>query len=172
MRGALARRAHQAIAGGVLAVLLGTGLFRRLPGQAPDTTRPTIVTTGASVVAPDTSRRMRPMGAFVRSLVLPGWGQAATGRHVAGAVFATWEGLAAMMTLKAQSELRYLREAGSSNIPAKRQEVQDWLVLWIFNHLFSGAEAFVAAHLEDFPKDLKLQAFPRGVGVSVPLGRP
>ena len=50
-----------------------------------------------------------------------------------------------MMTLKAQSEVHYLQEAGSTNVGAKRQEVQDWLVLWIFNHFFSGAEAFVSA---------------------------
>ncbi len=54
----------------------------------------------------------------------------------------------------------------------KRQQVQDWLVLWVFNHLFSGAEAFVSAHLQDFPKDLKLHAFPGGVGITVPVPRP
>ena len=112
------------------------------------------------------------MGAFLRSLLVPGWGQAVTGRRVTGAVFAAWEGVTAMMTLKAQSEMHYLREARSANVPAKRQEVQDWLVLWVFNHLFSGAEAFVAAHLQDFPKDLKLQAFPGGIGIRLPVPRP
>ena len=146
----------------------------RLAAQVPDTSHaPTpIVTTGALLVPTDTTHRLRPMGAFLRSLLLPGWGQAATGRHVAGAVFATWEGVSAMMTLKAQSEFHYLREARSVNVGAKRQEVQDWLVLWIFNHFFSGAEAFVSAHLQDFPKDLKVRAFPGGVGLSVPVPRP
>jgi len=74
--------------------------------------------------------------------------------------------------MEARSEFRYLREAGSGNVGAKRQEVQDWLVLWIFNHLFSGAEAFVSAHLQDFPKDLKIRAVPGGVGLSVPVPRP
>jgi hypothetical protein len=46
------------------------------------------------------------------------------------------------------------------------------MVLWGFNHLFSGAEAYVAAHLRDFPRDLKVRAFPGGVGVSVPLPHP
>jgi len=112
------------------------------------------------------------MGAFLRSLLLPGWGQAVTGRPVAGAVFATWEGVSAMMTLKAQSEFHYMREAGSVSVGAKRQEVQDWLVLWIFNHLFSGAEAFVSAHLQDFPKDLRVRAFPGGAATvnRAPLG--
>ena len=150
-----------------------------LSAQVPDTTRPApIITTGATVVATDTSHRVRPMGAFLRSFVLPGWGQAATGRRVTGALFAAWEGLTAMMTLKAQSEFHYLRESGSFNVDAKRQEVQDWLVLWVFNHFFSGAEAFVSAHLQDFPKDLKIRAFPdgpggrgMGIGVSLPLQR-
>jgi len=146
----------------------------RLSAQVPDTSHapPPIVTTGAVVVAPDTTHRIRPMGAFLRSLLVPGWGQAVTGRHVAGALFATWEGVSAMMTLKAQSEFHYLREAGSGNVAAKQQEVQDWLVLWIFNHLFSGAEAFVSAHLQDFPKDLKVRAFPGGVGLSMPVPHP
>jgi hypothetical protein len=112
------------------------------------------------------------MGAFLRSLLVPGWGQAATGRRVTGAVFTTWEGVTAMMTLKAQSEMHYLKEARSPNVSAKRQEVQDWIVLWVFNHLFSAAEAFVSAHLQDFPRDLKLQALPRGIGFTLPVPRP
>lgn len=161
------------VARGVAVTLaLSTGAGTRFAAQVPDTAPPPIVTSGATLVAPDTAHRIKPMGAFWRSLLLPGWGQAATGRPVTGALFATWEGLAAMMTVKAGSEIHYLRESGSANVPAKRQEVQDWLVLWIFNHLFSGAEAFVSAHLEDFPKDLKLRAFPGGVGISVPVPRP
>jgi len=112
------------------------------------------------------------MGAFLRSLLVPGWGQAATGRRVTGAVFTAWEGVTVMMTLKAQSEMHYLKETRSPNVSAKRQEVQDWIVLWAFNHLFSVAAAFVSAHLQDFPKDLKLRALPRGIGISVPVPRP
>ncbi|HEV2750542.1 MAG TPA: hypothetical protein VGV12_08475 [Gemmatimonadales bacterium] len=164
-----------------LALWLTVYPSNRLASQQPDTTRPAppIVTTGATIVPTDTMHRIRPMGAFLRSFLLPGWGQAATGRRVTGALFVAWEGLAAMMTLKAQSEYHYLKETQSFNVGAKRQEVQDWLVLWVFNHLFSGAEAFVSAHLQDFPKDLKIQAFPNraqgrgvggvGVGISLPL---
>ncbi len=144
----------------------------QLSAQVPDTTPAPIVTTGALVVPTDTAHRTSPMGAFWRSLLLPGWGQAQTGRPVTGALFATWEGVTAMMTLKAQSETHHLKETGSGSLRAKRQQVQDWLVLWVFNHLFSGAEAFVSAHLQDFPKDLKVQVFPGGVGISVPVPRP
>lgn len=123
----------------------------------------------ALLVRPDTSHFVRPMGAFWRSLLVPGWGQSATGRRTTGAMFVVWEGVTAMMTLKAQQEANYMKHIGSANLKAKRQEVQDWLVLWVFNHLFAGAEAYVSAHLQDFPADLKIQAYPRGIGISVPL---
>src|SRR5713226_3892627 len=83
--------------------------------------------------------------------------------------FVGWEGITAMMTLKAQQEANYFKSINSANLRLKRQEVQDWLVLWIFNHLFSGAEAYVSAHLRDFPPDLKMQVLPngRGIGISI-----
>ncbi len=109
------------------------------------------------------------MGAFLRSFVLPGWGQVATGRPMTGAAFVAWEGVTVMMTLKAQQEANYFKAIHSVNLRHKRQEVQDWLVLWVFNHFFSGAEAFVSGHLRDFPPDLRLRAFPGGIGISIPF---
>ncbi|HXM38238.1 MAG TPA: hypothetical protein VN908_06210 [Gemmatimonadales bacterium] len=126
-------------------------------------------TTQHIVLPIDTLHMVRPMGAFWRSFLLPGWGQAVTGRHTTGAAFVAWEGVTAMMTLKAQQEANYFKAIGSGNVHLKRQEVQDWLVLWIFNHLFAGAEAYVSAHLRDFPPDLEVRAFPRGFGISVAL---
>jgi len=135
----------------------------RLSAQVPPQPLPRIKT------ASDSARHVGPVGALWRSLLIPGWGQAVTGRHVTGALFAVWEGTTMYMTLKAQQEADYFNAAGAPNLDAKRQEVQDWLVLWGFNHLFSGAEAFVAAHLRDFPKDLKVRAVPGGIGISLPL---
>ena len=123
------------------------------------------------VISPaDTMHRgVRPMGAFLRSFVLPGWGQVATDRPVTGATFVAWEGVTIMMTMKAQQEANYFKAIHSANLRHKRQEVQDWLVLWVFNHFFSGAEAYVSAHLHDFPPDLKVRAFPGGIGISIPF---
>ncbi|HEY6853282.1 MAG TPA: hypothetical protein VI139_03480, partial [Gemmatimonadales bacterium] len=56
--------------------------------------------TPRRVTPADTSHLMRPISAMWRSMVLPGWGQSATGRHTVGAIFVTWEGVTAMMTLK------------------------------------------------------------------------
>ena len=151
-------------------VALATALSNlpTFPLSAQDTTS----TRGTSriILPADTMHRgVRPMGAFLRSFILPGWGQAATDRPMTGAAFVAWEGITAMMTFKAQQEANYLKAIHSKNLQLKRQEVQDWLVLWIFNHLFSGAEAYVSAHLRDFPPDLKIRAFPGGIGVSIPV---
>jgi hypothetical protein len=139
----------------------------RLSAQTPRDTQPP-----APAAPSDTPHVVGPVGALWRSLLVPGWGQAATGRNVTGALFGIWEGTTMYMTLKAQQEANYFKAANSPNLHAKRQEVQDWLVLWGFNHLFAGAEAFVAAHLRDFPKDLRVQAVPGGVGVSLSLPHP
>ncbi len=155
----------------IVALGLAAGSAVRVTAQAPgDTTQR--ADTAQRAATPDTGHLVGPIGALWRSLLLPGWGQAATGRNVTGAIFVVWEGTTAYMTLKAEQEANYFKESNSPNLHAKRQEVQDWLVLWGFNHLFAGAEAFVAAHLRDFPKDLKVQAVPGGMGVSFPLPHP
>jgi hypothetical protein len=120
-------------------------------------------------VGPDTLARqyISPFNALWRSLLIPGWGQARLNRKVPGGIFVAWEGVTLGMTLKTRSELRYLRRIGSGRGDDKRQEHEDWVVLLAFNHLFAGLEAFVSAHLADFPGDLRFEAVPGGVGAAV-----
>ena len=163
-------RGGQAVGRGVvLAVLLTARLPDHATAQVRDTTSAGAPSRPA---APETSKHakpVKPVAALWRSLLIPGWGQARAGRNVAGAGFVIFEGVAAMMTVRAVQEKQYLEETGSVNLPSKVQQIQDWVVLWGFNHLFSAAEAFVSAHLMDFPKELKLRAVPGGIGVSFPL---
>jgi hypothetical protein len=100
---------------------------------------------------------------MARSLLLPGWGQSVLGRRTTGAVFVFWEGVTLGMTLKSAHQLSYLRRADAARpeeerdqelLDSKKAEFQDWLVLFIFNHLFSAAEAFVSANLWDFPEEI------------------
>jgi hypothetical protein len=121
--------------------------------------------------APDTVARqyISPMNALWRSMLIPGWGQARLNRKVAGGIFVAWEGVTLGMALKTSSELRYLRRTGSARANDKRQEHEDWLVLLGFNHLFAGLEAYVSAHLADFPGDLRFEAVPGGVGAAMSL---
>jgi len=112
-----------------------------------------------------------PGGAFLRSVLIPGWGQARLGRNVTGGLFLLWEGVCATMVWKAQWQLDYARERGQW-VKSHTQEREDWIVLLVFNHLLAGAEAYVSANLFDFPAALrvqKLESGRTGVGVSVPI---
>ncbi len=103
-----------------------------------------------------------PLGAALRSLVLPGWGQSIMGRRVTGAAFIFWEGITLTMTLKSAHQLEYQKRIGAETVDDKRQELQDWAVLLAFNHVLAATEAYVATHLWDFPADLGLQVLPGG----------
>jgi hypothetical protein len=126
---------------------------------------------GPAVAPADTLHRqyISPLNAFWRSFLIPGWGQARLNRKLTGGLFVAWEGVTLGMSLKTRRELRYLRRNGSARADGKRQEHEDWLVLLAFNHLFAGLEAYVSAHLADFPGDLRIEAVPGGVGAAVSL---
>ena len=49
-----------------------------------------------------------------------------------------------------------------SDIRTRRAHIEDWIAFLIANHLFSGADAFVAAHLWDVPARVGLRVLPRG----------
>lgn len=138
----------------------------------------------AAVAAPDTRLRARapddtvsrppisPLGGLWRSFLVPGWGQAKLDRKTTGAIFVAWEGVTLAMTLKTQHELEYLRRTGSGRVSAKKQQREDWLILLAFNHLFAGLEAFVSAHLWDFPGDLKFRATSDQFGAQLQIPLP
>ena len=102
-----------------------------------------------------------PGQAFLRSLVLPGWGQASLNRNVTGGFFLAFEGIAATMVWKSGWQLTFARTRGKY-VKSHTQEQQDWVTLLVFNHLMAGAEAYVSAHLWDFPAGLELQRMPDG----------
>lgn len=160
----------------VPALLVVVALFAgavRLAAQ--DTTAvpaPADTVAAAGRESVDTSiHPIKPMNALWRSLLLPGWGQARLGRKLTAGILIGWEGTTLGMSIKTRHELAYLRRTGSERADDKRREHEDWLVLLGFNHLFAALEAFVSAHLIDFPPDLRLQAVPGGVGgsVSIPI---
>ena len=112
-----------------------------------------------------------PGGAFLRSLLVPGWGQARLGRDLTAALFVAFEGVAVTMVWKSTWQLEFARTR-EKYVESHIQEQQDWIVLLVFNHFFAGAEAFVAAHLWDFPAALEARTLPdgsTGLGVRVPL---
>ena len=64
-----------------------------------------------------------------------------------------------------------IRQPGNlaARVSARRQHLEDWIALLIFNHFFAGADAFVAAHLWEVPARVSLDRVPRGAGISVRL---
>ena len=153
----------------ILGILALAGAPTTLLGQAAPP--PTRSQAGTRAAAPQDTTRLyiSPFNALWRSMLIPGWGQARLNRKLAGGIFVAWEGVTLGMTLKTRSELRYLRRTNSARANDKRQEHEDWWILLAFNHLFAGLEAYVSAHLADFPGDLRFQAVPGGAGAAVSL---
>jgi hypothetical protein len=177
---------HARLAGIAVVVLLAGGSAAARAQEDTVRVRPAPAAGDSAGQRPDTlaaPRRQRgdsvrptppisPGGAFLRSLLLPGWGQAVLGRHLTGALFVTFEGAAVAMVWKSEWQLRFAVER-EKYVKSHRQEREDWITLLVFNHLFAAAEAYVAANLWDFPKGLHVRVVPAppgvGFGVSVPL---
>ena len=156
---------------------------------APDTTaRADTVATGradssaiparpqslaASSVADSIERKppVGPGGALWRSLLVPGWGQAKLGRGIVAGIFIAVEGVSLGMVLKTNSELQYANAADTTAVNDKTAQREDWLVIMAVNHLVAGLEAYVSAHLWDFPGDLALRPA-RGGGVAASVSFP
>lgn len=131
--------------------------------------------------------RISPRSAFLRSLVLPGWGQSSIGAPGRGAVYFALESGSLWMVYKSGQKLQEARElervrhADGTLAPettlglvkARRNEREDWITLSVFWFFFSGADAYVAAHLRDFDEHVDVQPGPQGGAqfrVNVPLG--
>jgi hypothetical protein len=54
----------------------------------------------------------------------------------------------------------------ADRIRARRTHLEDWIAAIVFNHLFSGADAWVAANLADFNANVNVTAIGRGVQVA------
>ncbi|MEX0906941.1 MAG: hypothetical protein WD054_01325 [Gemmatimonadota bacterium] len=158
-----------------------------------------------------------PRGAFVRALLLPGWGHAYIDEPARGAVFFALQSGSWYMLLKTLSRLgsasgvenrlegfgrdslnaameadtalarelsdpfaydealmqyRGLADARGL-VEAREQQRQDWVVYTLVLPLASAVDAYVTAHLKDFPADLTATPTADGgtaIGLQVPIG--
>ena len=63
----------------------------------------------------------------------------------------------------------------STRVGARKLHVEDWIAVVIFNHLISGADAFVEAQLWDLPSRISAFRGPDGstvVAISLPIRAP
>jgi hypothetical protein len=214
------------------AVTLCAGAPVAAHAQITDTTQvpvdSVIVTPGArpviSAATPDSALApMTPRGAFIRSMVVPGWGQAAFDRPVRGGVyFAGWaanwfmifrnqvrldearsrfdqrvEQIEAQLIAESPNpdSLRAVLDSVPSLLEAavradeglgdtgnslrklvrgREQQREDWIAWSIFWMLASGVDAYVTAHLSDFPADIDIRRNPDrslSLGLQLPLPR-
>lgn len=94
---------------------------------------------------------IKPMGAFLRSLLVPGWGQASVDQPVRGAFYFTMAAASWWMLFKTDSKLNAAERVGDEELIASRKEQkEDWIVMVVFWALFSGVDAWVSTHLWSF----------------------
>jgi len=151
--------------------------------------------SAAAVEAQETGGRASPAGAFVRSMLIPGWGQAVAGSPGRGVFYFTVQSFGVWMILKTDktlgsaSDILAMRElealervsadptidpgdiasaikSDSGVVSAleleeiRRQQREDWLAFSVFFLLLAGADAFVTAHLAEFPDPLEVAIRP------------
>jgi len=193
-----------------LAFLLAAGalLAAPVPGSGQASPAP----AGTTARAPADTVGVSPGGAFLRSILVPGWGHAAVGSYTRGGFYFLTSGGTFWMIFKTARFLGAARErvdaveglveAGLAargvtdpdsitaalesdvRVTAARdleevrsQQMEDWIAFGVFWLLLNGADAFVSAHLADFPEPIEVETSgipgPRGrmeVKVSVPVG--
>ena len=145
-------------------------------------------TKAAARVATRLSPPLSPRRAFLYSAMLPGFGQSRLDRGTSGALFASVELAGLAMVRRSNAELREVRRYKLDTLPSdfttngttiaksgtitgrystalektRLLHVEDWLAALAFNHLFAGADAFVAAQLWDTP--ISVSAYPSADG--------
>jgi hypothetical protein len=197
----------------LLAVVVSAAAVGGLAAQVVDPAEPV---SGDTVVEQPTP--ISPGGAFLRSVLLPGWGQAHFDAYVRGGIyFSGWVGNS-FMNFKNQVRLREARNrldlrtmqvretliAGAADpdsmravldttqalalavrddaigshlhdlVRSREQQREDWIAWSLFWLLASGIDAFVTAHLADFPAAIDMEPHVDGslsIGVHVPWPR-
>jgi len=157
-----------------------------------DTTRREPIRSLATV-PPDSLRP--PIGArraFFYSFLVPGSGQAILGRNKAAAAFMLVEAICIAMIRESGADVHEARRLandtvivsyvdangnpavttapprfGSAEIHTRQAHVEDWAALLVGNHLFAGADAFVASHLWDVPIHVGMRMAPDGRGLAI-----
>jgi hypothetical protein len=132
---------------------------------------------------PELQPPLSPRRAFLYSLLMPGYSQSVLGRHRAGTLQLVFEAAAIVMIRQSAADVREARrnladsivvsfvdDAGQPAITkvvspfstgllrSRRSHLEDWIAVLLANHLFSAADAYVAALLWDLPVEVQATA--------------
>jgi hypothetical protein len=116
-----------------------------------------------------------PGGAFLRSLVIPGWAQAELGAESRGAFYFFVQAFSIFMVARTQIRLASAERSLPEDHPlviSRRQQREDWVALAVFTAFFAGADGWVSVHLWGFDERTGLTPEQPGieVGVKIPIG--
>jgi len=100
--------------------------------------------------SPDVESRSgpAPMSAFLRSVLIPGWGQLAADKPVRGAFYFAMQTATVYMVIRTQNRIDDAE--GEALKESRREQREDWLVLAGFWALASGVDAWVSAQMWGF----------------------
>ena len=183
---------------------------------AAQETKPTLKPPAADTIP--VVKHITPRGAFIRSLIVPGWGQFSVGANTRGAIFVGLQSASWYMLIKTLNKLNTAQDEEAavskpvedslraamakdtllarqlanehvfrekvrahpdvapahSLVTSREQQRQDWITYVLFTTLASGVDAYVAAHLADFPGTISAQPQAGGGAqfrVTMPVGR-
>ena len=152
----------------------------------------TVVRRRPAAIAGRPRAPLSPKRAFLTSAVLPGLGQSKLDRGSSGALFAAVELAAVVMLRRSNADYHEAKRFQLDTIPTdfvlgadgkavksgstasgytadlvrtRRLHREDWIAVVAFNHLFAGADAFVAAQLWDMPVQMTAVPTTRGTAV-------
>lgn len=196
----------------VAAAAVGAVALAVLTGASPlhAQQNPTGEPPAADSVQVQGDEGVTPGDAFLRGLLIPGWGHASIGSYTRGGLYFAAETGTLWAFLRTRERLSEARErvdfregiaierldaAGVTDpvavadsldldptvrrarslVDAREQQRQDWVALGIFLVFLGGVDAFVSAHLQDFPQPVQadVRPLPNGrmeVGLRVPVG--
>jgi hypothetical protein len=165
--------------------------------QRPDSARVRRPATAAATIPDSLKPPISPRRAFLYSALVPGYGQAILGRNKAAAAMLAIEAMAIAMIRESAADVREARRMSGDSVivsyvnpstgealtppntvgrrfdpqyvHVRQSHVEDWVAFLLANHLFSGADAFVAANLWELPAELSIRVAPGGATVGASL---
>jgi hypothetical protein len=162
--------------------------------QPPADTARRPATISTSPAADSIRPPLTPRRAFFYSFLAPGYSQSVLGRHKAAATFILVEAITIAMIRESGADTHEARrlvndtvvvsyvdpsgspavvtvppQFGDAEVHTRASRIEDWVALLVANHLFAGADAFVAANLWDIPAKLGLRMLPHGAVLSATL---
>ena len=162
--------------------------------QRPDSARVRRPTTAGPAIPDSLKPPISPRRAFLYSALVPGYGQAILGRNKAAAAMLAVEAMAVAMIRESAADVREARRMSGDTVVVsyvnaegalapilvtrrfdaqyvhvRQSHVEDWVAFLLANHLFSGADAFVAANLWELPAELSVRVTPGGAAVGASL---